>query len=277
VTACAPDRAVAYHAAGHAPDRNLVITPAGDSLTAEAQSYVRNYDPAEDEHWVSRGGSAPADSETAKAGLMGRLFAPASSILPLTGNATQAYEVCNRAIKPGCWLFERRDENVERGSYGLQLHSAWMTTWPSETGLWSGYRYSALAKYRALDFWYLNPKNLADSACHRAYRGVGAAWTILRSAEVELGFCPDRVPSNVDVVRTMAFLDASPDVARPQADDPSVPNSYWSSYPYSGSWPRSYVTYLRTQDPAVVDRIVQHIGSRIRPDLVESPYAVPAP
>ena len=265
---CLPVPAAAHHLPGHVPDRNVVITPDGASLTPEAQSYIKRYDGFEDLLWRRAAGTADDDMRVAKSGLLGRLFAPASRILPLEPGASRAYEVCNPAIAAGCWLFHRNDADVGTHTYGIRLHEAWMVDWPSATGRWSGYHYPALARYRALDFWYLNPTNVTHSACHTAYAGVGSGWKILHSTETRENACAQEPHE----VRAMAFRDASPDLARPQGDDPAVPNTRWSTYPYSLGWPRSYVTYLRTQDPAVMDRIVQYIAFRIHPDLVESPY-----
>jgi hypothetical protein len=264
----APAPATAHHVDGHVPDRNVVITPDRTSLTVEAQNYIKAYDAFEDLIWRRSVGTDYEDMAVAKSGLLGRLFAPASSILPFTGAATHTYEVCNPAIRAGCWLFQRTDSDVATYPYSVQRHEAWMSNWPSAAGLWGGYHYPPLARYRALDFWYLSPTNVAHTDCHPAYREAGADWRVLRSTETGAAACR----LGVTEYRAMAFLDASPDLARPQADDPAVPNTPWSAYPYSSGWPRSYVTYLKTQDPAVVDRIVQYMAFRIRPDLVESPY-----
>lgn len=128
----------------------IVLTPDGQSLTTQAQQWIRDYSPAEDARWRS---FSEEDNEAWKGGLTGRYLPKLAQVLPIdTGNLAKA-EVCSAFVTAGCWLFRRNDGPIA----GLQATPQWESLYfgrPSEKGAWDAWTYRELYGWDGREFMY---------------------------------------------------------------------------------------------------------------------------
>ena len=130
-------------------DAHAHVVVDGDTLTDEAQDFLKNYGPDQDAAWT--GGDTAGDAAGAAARrqfgkvLIGRLLPLAGRVVPIAAGTITAYEVCSAILHPGCWLFQRDDTDIYGAADGppatpfLFYYSSWDGTGsPCEFGGPSG-------------------------------------------------------------------------------------------------------------------------------------------
>jgi hypothetical protein len=270
-------------------EAHIVLNADGQSVSAQAQQWLRNYAPAVDSEWnlvptqqpspTPVAAQAAEDLKTFKGGLATRFLPRLSQVIPIAGGAVTAYEVCSSFITPGCWLFSR-DDTSPPPAQTPQWHLPYSGA-PTAGGCWGApgsYCYAELVGWDAREFMYVYPNRVWGSPWNSDYHCQNLnppQWgQTLRSIQSEDATCYHGVPVGWDQHTVQRGVTVHPGftILRPQPDDPSIPNKTGYSIPYDSGWPQYLALYLNGLPPAISQRIRDYIGSLIRPDLIRNPY-----
>ena len=250
-------------------DLHVVVTADGTSLTAQAQTWLKNYDQTVQNRWYGEGfGQAKADAEAFYLMLVMRYLPPAGKVLPLTAGAITKSQVCGYPMGSNCFLYTRDDRSVSQGQTtpvtpSLTYSLNWTATSPCGAGITCHFGPSRSDVFVSATFY----QTLADQwgrPCN-SHQAPGLGSEKLVSTEtvaLGCGTLPYSVNGWVYLYSAQWNLTLT---AQPK--DPNVPVSTWGAN-YSSDW--SHTLAVELQKPAN-DRIRNWIAHDIN-SAVDDPY-----
>ena len=231
-------------------DAHAHVVVDGDTLTDEAQDWLKNYGPDQDAAWTA--GDTAGDAAGAAARrqfgkiLIGRLLPLAGRVVPIAAGTFTAYEACSAILHPGCWLFQRDDTDIYGAADGPPA-TPFLFYYPSWDGTASPCDFAGASG--ACTFSEPMVDVFRTAVFDEAHTGVtpgggvvncdqvnapGPGATLLLSAESGPLACATTTAQGIHA--RVWVVPAFPDILRPQPDDPNIPNSSWGA-PYVDDWP----------------------------------------